>query len=88
MHNPVKAFTSRQCTTVNLEIFAVLFLRNFTNATFRENKTLAQWGNHTVVGDFLTSQICQGGICALFAISDDIVCALFRVTKCCIFNEL
>ena len=52
MHNPVKAFTSRQCTTVNLEIFAVSFLRNFTNATFRENKTLAQRGNHSVVGDF------------------------------------
>ena len=30
--------------TVNSEIFArVLFLRNFADAEFRENKTLAKW---------------------------------------------
>ena len=36
--------------TVNSEIFArTLFSRNFANAKFRENKTLAKWQNHSVV---------------------------------------
>ena len=36
--------------TVNPEIFArVLFSRNFADAKFCENETLAKWGNHSVI---------------------------------------
>ena len=36
--------------TVNSEIFArVLFLKNFADVKFCENKTLIKWQNHSVV---------------------------------------
>ena len=51
-HRLISAFlsTSTQNTTVNSEIFLrVLFSRNFIYAKFRENKTLTNWRNHSLV---------------------------------------
>ena len=49
-NNPENFHPCIKSHIVNSEIFArVLFLRNFTYAKFRENKTLVKWLNHSVV---------------------------------------
>ena len=47
---PINNTQYERLGTVNLEIFArVLFSRNFADAAFRENKTLAKWRKLCVI---------------------------------------